>query len=131
MNLRIKDKNSKINMDVRLDLEYALQQCEQLKIEINQHENDLAYKYPVYKLLNEADAGRKVTDYKRLLSAAENSGAYKSLEWFSLYLAIARKDVWHEVATLICMQNNRCHDFITINNNGASETVCRHCGCRW
>lgn len=128
MNISIKDDDRKLHREAELDLAYALKQREELKLEIKRYEADLAYKYPVYKLLKDADAGRRGVDYQRLLSAAENSGAYKSREWFSLYLAIARQNVWQEVAALICIHENGYHDFINMNNNGAGDLVCKHCG---
>jgi len=131
VNLKIDEAPFNLKDEAKLDLEYALRQCEELKLEINQLEDELAYKYPVYKLLKEADAGRKVIDYNKLFAAAENSGAYKSLEWFSLYLSLARQDVWHEVATLICVRKYGSHDFIKTNNEEDDGMVCRYCGCEW
>lgn len=112
---------------VKLNLDYALQRRRQLQEEITDRERILCRRFPLYRLWLK---GNRCSDEELLLAAAENSGAFKSREWFAMYLAIARRDVWSEVAALLCEEEYDEHEFVAspAQNGGEAGQICKHCG---
>ena len=127
------NRGVKISPVTKLTLDFALEQQRQLKRDIDRREKIIRYRYPLYSDWRDANGESGKDSGEDFFSAAVKSGAFRSYEWLSMYMAIARLNVWGKIASLLCEEKYGEHDFTTEAELSGKECgpICKRCGIPW